>query len=298
VTTRERDETVALSECPIGLFWHEGDLCLKTEYHRENGSIEAYVVESGESFWGPAPQTVASLRACRVLPISTDDAIRRLIAKPLPATPRADDGAPTFAGDRMPEVGALVRVVRLKPAMGFMVNARHVAARRCPGVGRFKGHIPGHGGDGWWIEHDDDGFGGKNQDFLVAAYTYDELAPFERAGPRPDSPTPTPTREGEVVDPDAPIKCGTFGGVEIPPDVRARMDADRRIAELIAAGRSLQDALIIILPMAKGYAAEHRVGRNDAHVRHASDALEASWCALPGEDPDPATTRPASGEEG
>lgn len=38
----------------------------------------------------------------------------------------------------------------------------------------------------------------------------------------------------EAVDPDAPIKCGTFGGVTIPPDVRARMDADRAAAEASA----------------------------------------------------------------
>ena len=30
---------------------------------------------------------------------------------------------------------------------------------------------------------------------------------------------------------DEPIKCGTFGGVDIPPDVRARMNHDREAAK-------------------------------------------------------------------
>ena len=51
----------------------------------------------------------------------------------------------------------------------------------------------------------------------------------------PDAFHATPTTPAPTdVDPDAPIKCGTFGGVTIPPHIRARMDADRDAAEATA----------------------------------------------------------------
>lgn len=44
---------VTLAECPVGLFLSEaGTLCLKTEYSGNNGRIDAYIVPSGEFFWG------------------------------------------------------------------------------------------------------------------------------------------------------------------------------------------------------------------------------------------------------
>lgn len=45
-------EEVTLGECPIGLFMAGGELCLKTEYGDNNGRIDAYIVSSGEFFWG------------------------------------------------------------------------------------------------------------------------------------------------------------------------------------------------------------------------------------------------------
>ena len=56
---------VRLEKCPIGLFIYDGTLCLKTEYGDNNGRIDAYIVSSGEFFWGDAPQTIAS--QCRQL---------------------------------------------------------------------------------------------------------------------------------------------------------------------------------------------------------------------------------------
>lgn len=53
-------------------------------------------------------------------------------------------------------------------------------------------------------------------------------------------PKETAYRPGAVTDPHAaeePIKCATFGGVEIPADVRAKMDADRELAEREACAR-------------------------------------------------------------
>ena len=45
---------VTLEEAPIGLFRHGDTIALKTEY-RHDGMIDAYIVSSGEAFWGPAP---------------------------------------------------------------------------------------------------------------------------------------------------------------------------------------------------------------------------------------------------
>lgn len=47
--------TVSLESCPIGLFMSDGgELCLKTEYGDNDGRIDAYIVSSGEFFWGGA----------------------------------------------------------------------------------------------------------------------------------------------------------------------------------------------------------------------------------------------------
>jgi hypothetical protein len=59
-----------LAECPIGMFLTEsGELCLKTEYGNNDGRIDAYIVSSGEFFWGKSPQTVTSQRAQIVTPV-------------------------------------------------------------------------------------------------------------------------------------------------------------------------------------------------------------------------------------
>lgn len=60
---------VPLWNAPIGLFKCDGELCLKTEYRRNDGWIEAYIVSSGEAFWGPPPQTLPSQTACLVEPV-------------------------------------------------------------------------------------------------------------------------------------------------------------------------------------------------------------------------------------
>lgn len=41
-----------LDECPPGLFLHGGTLGFKSEYRTPMGKVEAYVVESGDFFWG------------------------------------------------------------------------------------------------------------------------------------------------------------------------------------------------------------------------------------------------------
>lgn len=79
---RIRRETVTLAECPIGLFWCQDQLCLKTEYGNNEGRIDAYIVSSGEFFWGEDPQTIANQRRQLVTPVDTDAAIRALADAP------------------------------------------------------------------------------------------------------------------------------------------------------------------------------------------------------------------------
>lgn len=67
-------DTVTLADCPIGMFMPaEGDeLCLKTEYGNNEGRIDAYIVSSGEFFWGSHPQTIPNQRAQLVRPVDVD----------------------------------------------------------------------------------------------------------------------------------------------------------------------------------------------------------------------------------
>lgn len=52
LTPKRRWRTLA--DCPIGMFMADvqGPLCLKTEYGNNEGRIDAYIVETGEFFWG------------------------------------------------------------------------------------------------------------------------------------------------------------------------------------------------------------------------------------------------------
>jgi hypothetical protein len=66
-------DSLTLEECPIGLFLSEhNQLCLKTEYGNNEGRIDAYIVSSGEFFWGNAPQTIANQRKQLVRPVDVD----------------------------------------------------------------------------------------------------------------------------------------------------------------------------------------------------------------------------------
>lgn len=78
---------ITLAKCPIGLFTCQGELCLKTEYGNNEGRIDAYIVSSGEFFWGAQPQSVANQRAQMVTPVDA----ARLAAIPTDR-PIAGDG--------------------------------------------------------------------------------------------------------------------------------------------------------------------------------------------------------------
>ena len=74
-------DKVTLAECPIGLFMADGgELCLKTEYGSNEGRIDAYIVSSGEMFWGSPPQTIDSQRAELVTPVENVTLHKRPVA--------------------------------------------------------------------------------------------------------------------------------------------------------------------------------------------------------------------------
>lgn len=51
-TIRLETQDVPFRDCPVGLFVSAGELCLMTEYADMDGHADAYVVASGEYFWG------------------------------------------------------------------------------------------------------------------------------------------------------------------------------------------------------------------------------------------------------
>lgn len=71
---------VTLAQCPIGLFMVHGELCLKTEYGNNEGRIDAYIVSSGEFFWGSHPQTIPNQRMQMVVPVDGDALAAALFA--------------------------------------------------------------------------------------------------------------------------------------------------------------------------------------------------------------------------
>lgn len=61
-----------LIDAPVGLFMYKEALCLKTEYMNRQGGVEAYVVESGDVFWGGA-KSQEERNNLDVTPVSLDD---------------------------------------------------------------------------------------------------------------------------------------------------------------------------------------------------------------------------------
>jgi len=66
-----------------------------------------------------------------------------------------------------PEEGQRVRITHLGDVKGFLVDKKYMEGRR-PSLGVINQEVPGHGGDVWFVEHDNGG---------IAAYCVDEMEP-------------------------------------------------------------------------------------------------------------------------
>ncbi len=72
--------------------------------------------------------------------------------------------------DRDVEPGLSVKVTELKEAYtkAFFVRKQYLQARRLGAVGVVHSYVSGHGGDVWWVRHEDGS---------VAVYMFDEFEP-------------------------------------------------------------------------------------------------------------------------
>ena len=68
-------------------------------------------------------------------------------------------------------VGLRVEVKKLGDTRGMLIQKEHLDIRKLGVKGTIVGYIPGHGGDLWWIRHDDG---------TVGAYVFDEFEKIER----------------------------------------------------------------------------------------------------------------------
>ncbi len=88
--------------------------------------------------------------------------------------------AESIWGDTLPPYETKVRVhdtIRPKiEARAFFTDQRFIEARRPGAFGKFKGHVPGCGGDVWWVQH---------EDATTAAYASDELQPHDAEAFKP-----------------------------------------------------------------------------------------------------------------
>lgn len=66
--------------------------------------------------------------------------------------------------------GMRVRVTSLGATSGWLIAARYLDARKVGVIGTVMAHVPGPGGDVWWVRHDSGN---------VGAYGCDEMEPLE-----------------------------------------------------------------------------------------------------------------------
>lgn len=64
---------VSLWECPAGLFYAGQQLCVKIDAVTAKGFVMAYVVESGEFFWGDGRKVAEAQHEERVRPVEWRD---------------------------------------------------------------------------------------------------------------------------------------------------------------------------------------------------------------------------------
>lgn len=64
------------------------------------------------------------------------------------------------------KIGLRVKVTKLGDTMGMLIKREHLDVRAVGVKGTVTGYVPGHGGDLWWVRHDDGHIG---------AYVFDEF---------------------------------------------------------------------------------------------------------------------------
>ena len=64
--------------------------------------------------------------------------------------------------------GVRVKITKLGDTSGWSVPRENLANRQVGVVGTIHDFVPGHGGDVWWVWHDEGG---------LAPYRYDEFEP-------------------------------------------------------------------------------------------------------------------------
>jgi hypothetical protein len=74
------------------------------------------------------------------------------------------------------KIGMLVKIGKLGETTGMFVKPRHLECRTEGVIGTVKEMVPGHGGDVWWVAHDD------SDD--VGAYVYTEMEPAHNSAIR------------------------------------------------------------------------------------------------------------------
>lgn len=67
-----------------------------------------------------------------------------------------------------------------KGASGMLVHKKHLDARRSLAKGTIRGWVPGHGGDVYWVEHEDK---------AIAAYGWMDFELAEEEKPEPAGTT-------------------------------------------------------------------------------------------------------------
>lgn len=53
-----------------------------------------------------------------------------------------------------PQNGMRVKIVRLEDTKGMLIKQHHLDIREVGQTGILSGYVPGHGGDVWWVNHD------------------------------------------------------------------------------------------------------------------------------------------------
>ena len=67
------------------------------------------------------------------------------------------------------ENGLRVKTTELGEITGMLIAAKYLAVRAAGITGVVQGYVAGHGGDVWWVKHDDSGD--------VGAYVFNEFEP-------------------------------------------------------------------------------------------------------------------------